>query len=70
MAHPVYLGRDLQTKKRNYHNRTIQSPTREAQATLVGNNCSVSAVRYSSFRFPDDMPGALASGVQRDCTGI
>jgi len=28
----VYLGRDHQTKKRKYHNRTIHGPMREAQA--------------------------------------
>ena len=28
----VYLGRDHQTNKRNYHNRTIHGPIREAQA--------------------------------------
>ena len=32
---PVYLGRHHETKKRNYHNRTIHGPTREAQAYLT-----------------------------------
>ena len=31
----VYLGRDRETHKRNYHNRTIQAPIREAQAYLT-----------------------------------
>jgi hypothetical protein len=31
----VYLGRDRETKKRNYHNRTIHGPVREAQAYLT-----------------------------------
>jgi integrase len=31
----VYLGRDHQTKKRKYHNRTIHGPMREAQAYLT-----------------------------------
>jgi len=31
----VYLGRDHETKKRNYHNRTIHGPMREAQAYLT-----------------------------------
>jgi len=31
----VYLGRDLETKKRNYHNRTIRGSMREAQAYLT-----------------------------------
>src|ERR1700752_3352790 len=31
----LYLGRDHETKKRNYHNRTIHSPMREAQAYLT-----------------------------------
>ena len=31
----VYLGRDRETKKRNYHNRTIHGPMREAQAYLT-----------------------------------
>jgi integrase len=31
----VYLGRDHETKKRNYHNRTIRGPMREAQAYLT-----------------------------------
>ena len=30
----VYLGRDHETKKRNYHNRTIRGSMREAQAYL------------------------------------
>ncbi|MGB8115424.1 MAG: hypothetical protein WCF22_16700 [Candidatus Sulfotelmatobacter sp.] len=28
----VFLGRDHETKKRNYHNRTIHGPMREARA--------------------------------------
>jgi hypothetical protein len=32
MDHSVYLGRDDETKKRNYHNRTIHGSMREAQA--------------------------------------
>ena len=35
MAHPGVSGRDHQTKKRNYHNRTIHGPMREAQAYLT-----------------------------------
>jgi integrase len=31
----VYLGRDHETKRRNYHNRTIHGPMREAQAYLT-----------------------------------
>jgi integrase len=31
----VYLGRDHETKKRNYHNRTIRGSIREAQAYLT-----------------------------------
>ena len=31
----VYLGRDHETKKRNYHNRTIRGSMREAQAYLT-----------------------------------
>jgi hypothetical protein len=31
----VYLGRDRETKKRNYHNRTIYGSMREAQAYLT-----------------------------------
>src|ERR1700693_1830418 len=31
----VYLGRDHETNKRNYHNRTIHGPMREAQAYLT-----------------------------------
>jgi Phage integrase, N-terminal SAM-like domain len=31
----VYLGRDHETKKRNYHNRTIRGPMRDAQAYLT-----------------------------------
>jgi integrase len=31
----VYLGRDHETKKRNYHSRTIQGSMREAQAYLT-----------------------------------
>jgi integrase len=31
----VYLGRDSETKKRNYHNRTIHGSLREAQAYLT-----------------------------------
>jgi len=31
----VYLGRNHETKKRNYHNRTIRGPMREAQAYLT-----------------------------------
>ena len=31
----VYLGRNHETKKRNYHNRTIHGPMREAQAYLT-----------------------------------
>jgi integrase len=31
----VYLGRDPETKKRNYHNRTIHGSMREAQAYLT-----------------------------------
>jgi integrase len=31
----VYLGRDHQTKKRNYHNQTIRGSMREAQAYLT-----------------------------------
>jgi integrase len=31
----VYLGRDHQTKRRNYHNRTIHGSMREAQAYLT-----------------------------------
>ena len=31
----VYLGRNLETNKRNYHNRTIHGPMREAQAYLT-----------------------------------
>ncbi len=31
----VYLGRDHETKKRKYHNRTIHGPMREAQAYLT-----------------------------------
>ncbi len=31
----VYLGRDHETHKRNYHNRTIHGPLREAQAYLT-----------------------------------
>lgn len=31
----VYLGRDLETKKRTYHNRTIRGSMREAQAYLT-----------------------------------
>src|SRR5204863_8199212 len=31
----VYLGRDHETKKRNYDNRTIHGPMREAQAYLT-----------------------------------
>jgi hypothetical protein len=31
----VYLGRDHETKKRNYHNRTIHGHMREAQAYLT-----------------------------------
>ena len=31
----VYLGRDHETQKRKYHNRTIHGPMREAQAYLT-----------------------------------
>ena len=31
----VYLGREHETKKRNYHNRTINGSMREAQAYLT-----------------------------------
>jgi hypothetical protein len=31
----VYLGRDHEAKKRNYHNRTIHGSMREAQAYLT-----------------------------------
>ncbi len=31
----VYLGRDHETKKRNYHNRTIHASMKEAQAYLT-----------------------------------
>jgi hypothetical protein len=31
----VYLGRDHETKKRNYHNRTIHGSMREARAYLT-----------------------------------
>jgi integrase len=31
----VYLGRDHETKKRNYHNRTVRGSMREAQAYLT-----------------------------------
>jgi hypothetical protein len=31
----VYLGRDHETEKRNYHNRTIHGSMREAQAYLT-----------------------------------
>jgi integrase len=31
----VYLGRDRETNKRKYHNRTIRGPMREAQAYLT-----------------------------------
>ena len=31
----VYLGRDRETNKRNYHNRTIHGPMREVQAYLT-----------------------------------
>src|SRR5436853_2411098 len=31
----VYLGRDHETNKRNYHNRTIHGSMREAQAYLT-----------------------------------
>jgi hypothetical protein len=31
----VYLGRDHETKRRNYYNRTIPGPMREAQAHLT-----------------------------------
>ena len=31
----VYLGRDHETERRNYHNRTIHGPMREAQAYLT-----------------------------------
>jgi hypothetical protein len=31
----VYLGRDHETKKRKYHNRTIHGPIRKAQASLT-----------------------------------
>lgn len=31
----VYLGRDHETKKRNYHNRTVRGPMREVQAYLT-----------------------------------
>jgi integrase len=31
----VYLGRDHETKKRKYHNRTVHGPMREAQAYLT-----------------------------------
>jgi len=31
----VYLGRDRETNKHNYHNRTIHGPIREAQAYLT-----------------------------------
>jgi len=31
----VYLGRDHETKRRNYHNRTIHGPMREARAYLT-----------------------------------
>jgi hypothetical protein len=31
----VYLGRDRETNKSNYHNRTIHGPMREAQAYLT-----------------------------------
>jgi hypothetical protein len=31
----VYLGRDHETKKRKYHNRTIHGPMRGAQAYLT-----------------------------------
>jgi hypothetical protein len=31
----VYLGRDHETNKRNYHNRTIRGSMREAQAYLT-----------------------------------
>jgi integrase len=31
----VYLGRDRETNRRNYHNRTIHGPMREAQAYLT-----------------------------------
>ena len=31
----VYLGRDHETKKRNFHNRTIRGSMREAQAYLT-----------------------------------
>jgi hypothetical protein len=32
----VYLGRDHEMNKRNYHNRTIHGPMREAQAYQAG----------------------------------
>ena len=31
----VYLGHNQETNKRNYHNRTIRGPMREAQAYLT-----------------------------------
>src|SRR6185437_8521069 len=35
MAHPGLSRRDHETKKRNYHNRTIRGSMREAQAYLT-----------------------------------
>jgi hypothetical protein len=35
----VYLGRNRETNKRNYHNRTIHVPLREAQAYLTRKLC-------------------------------
>src|ERR1700751_1849705 len=42
----VYLGRDHQTKKRNYHNRTIDGSMREAQAITVAGVAAVTLLFY------------------------
>ena len=52
----VYLGRDHETKKRNYHNRTVRGSMREAQAFREARNliASTGPVREVYARFAEE----------------
>ena len=61
----VYLGRDHETNKRNYHNRTIHGSMREAQAYLTRKLRERLAAIWKEQRLPST--NILTDGLRQPC---
>jgi hypothetical protein len=58
----VYIGRDHETRKRKYHNRTIHGSLRQAQAYLTN--------RLHERDLGRDLPPIFSPGIMRLSPGL